>query len=256
VLAQICNLKQFLDTCPTSDPVYATIKNDFVIRKDGALASEPTCQAPVSQMPIDQVSDELLLALSLRTIYYLQSSAQLPWTSTTLYQWLHDKVTGIDIVSTGRDSCCYKNAEDGKTYFNVRSYANAGGNNREWWRTPAGVLARIGVIAHERRHADGNGFPHVGCCKDGPGACDQEYNENNLSPYGIQYWLGKRIVDGTLYTGYSCFAPSDAKTFKQAVRSSANVEVSRFCTNAPPILDDANNPAGSCQEFCGTRVKQ
>jgi hypothetical protein len=42
----------------------AAHRNDrrFVVRKDGA----------VSQMPIDQVSDELLLALTLRTHYYLQ----------------------------------------------------------------------------------------------------------------------------------------------------------------------------------------
>jgi hypothetical protein len=257
VLAQICNLELFLDTCPTSDPAYATIKKDFVIRKDGVLASEPTCQEPVSHMQLDQVSDELLVAITLRTIFYLRSSTRLPWTSKTFYHWLHEKVTGINIVSTGPDSCCGPIGDDGKNYLDVRSYANGGHDEREAWRGPWGVMARIGLIGHERRHADEDGFNHVSCCTAGAGACDQEYNERNLSPYGIQYWLAKRLVDGTIYTGFSCFPPLDAKAFKEYQRLVANGEATRFCTNAPPNLDDTNNPVGQCRrQFCGTKVKQ
>jgi hypothetical protein len=43
-----------------------------VLRRSMTIASKPSCSEPVSQMPIDQVSDELLLALGLRTLYYLQ----------------------------------------------------------------------------------------------------------------------------------------------------------------------------------------
>jgi hypothetical protein len=57
---QICILQRFLDTCPASNSASATIKNDFVVRKDGAVASEPSGSDPVSQMPIDQVSEELI----------------------------------------------------------------------------------------------------------------------------------------------------------------------------------------------------
>jgi hypothetical protein len=260
VLAQICNLEQFLDTCPTSDPAYATIKKDFVIRKDDVLASEPTCQEPVSQMPRDQVSDELLVAIALRTIFYLRSSARLPWTSKTFYHWLHEKVTGINITSTGGDACCGPIDGDGRNYFYIRSYVTSGGPlTKDTWRSPAGVLARIALIAHERRHADGKEYNHVSCCHcctDNTEACDQEYKESNLSPYAIQYWLGKRIVDGTIYTGYSCSAPSVAESFKQNVRNFANADISHFCTKAPHELDDANNPAGPCPKFCRTKVKQ
>ena len=48
----------------------------------------------------------------------------------------------------------------------------------------------ITLMMHERRHGDG--FGHVQCCTaqgtNVTAACDQTYDESNISPYGLQYW--------------------------------------------------------------------
>jgi hypothetical protein len=112
---------------------------------------------------------------------------------STLYDWLKAGVGGINITSTGLDQCCNSGFGDGRSYFNVRAKDDF---NRNWLRSWVGISEFIGLMMHERRHADPGGYPHTGCCTAGPNACDQEYNEANLSPYGIQWWLRRQCIEG------------------------------------------------------------
>jgi hypothetical protein len=101
-------------------------------------------------------------------------------------------------------------------------------------------------MMHERRHADPGGYAHVGCCSVGANACDQEYNEANLWPYGIQWWLRRQWIEGGLYTGYGCLSATEVNDIKNFLRSTNNGQRIRFCQNKPPILTDANDPVGGC----------
>jgi hypothetical protein len=84
---KICNIKSFLEKCPTLDPMYSQIRKDFVIRREGVVVGDVTCVGPISQLPIAQYTDELIVLQTLRTIYYLDKGrhGHLPWTSGTLY---------------------------------------------------------------------------------------------------------------------------------------------------------------------------
>ncbi len=248
--AEVCNIKQFLDACPTSDPALDIIRNDFTIRKDGVIVN-PVCPKPISQLTTAQYTDELIVLQALRTIYYLDlgQSGHLPWTSGTLYDWLKQKINGINITTTGPDQCCSNSFGDGKMYFNVRAKNDV---TRDWQRGWIGMSELIGLLMHERRHLDGTGFPHLCApCAAGAGACDQQYDETNLSPYGIQWWLRKKWVEGGLYTGYSCLGTKEVADIKNFLRGMDNSERNRYCTNPPPLLTDANNPVEHCRLLCG-----
>src|SRR5438552_18751349 len=68
---KICNIKTFLEKCPTLDPAYSQIRKDFVIRREGVVVADVTCMGPISQIPIAQYTDELIVLQTLRTIYHL-----------------------------------------------------------------------------------------------------------------------------------------------------------------------------------------
>ncbi len=168
----------------------------------------------------------------------------MPWTPGTLYDWLKATIGGINISSTGPDQCCSGGFDDGRSYFNVRAKDDY---NRNWLRSWVGISEFIALMMHERRHADPGGYPHAGCCPAGPNSCDQEYNEGNLSPYGIQWWLRRQWIEGGLYTGYACLSAAEVNDIKNFLRNTANQQGGlRFCQNVPPILTDANNPVGGC----------
>src|SRR5262245_49256995 len=83
--ASIDNIEQFLDKCPNGDPVYATLRGDFEIRRDGVVVGAIPCAEPVSTMPLSQYTDELIAVQGLRTLYYMDlgRSGHLPWTPGT-----------------------------------------------------------------------------------------------------------------------------------------------------------------------------
>ena len=60
---------------PTSDPAYSQIRNDFIIRREGVVVTDVPCQEPISQIPIAQYTDELIVLQALRTIYYIDKGA-------------------------------------------------------------------------------------------------------------------------------------------------------------------------------------
>ncbi len=184
----ITNIDTFLEQCPTSDPAISQILSDFTIKKDGVEVSDFNCVEPISGLPIEQYTNELILLQGLRTIYYLDKgrTGHLPWTPSSLYDWLKSKVGGFNISSTTTyDHCCGLWA-DGTRYFTIR---DADESNRELDRSWRGIAGNIALMMHEARHVDG--FPHTGCCPVGGSGCDQRYDETDLSPYGIQYWLFK-----------------------------------------------------------------
>ena len=248
---KICNIKEFLDECPTLDPVSSQIRNDFVIRREGVVVADIPCPSvSISHVPIAQYTDELIVLQALRTIYDLDKgrSGHLPWTPGTLYDWLKLGIQGINISATGPDQFVGNSFGDGRSYFNVRAKNDT---TREWQRSWIGMAELIALIMHERRHADPGGYPHTSCCSVGANGCDQEYNEANLSPYGIQWWLRRQWIEGGLYTGYSCLSKAEVNDIKTFLRNTANQERARYCQNPPPLLTDANNPVGPCSVWCG-----
>ncbi|HJT16640.1 MAG TPA: hypothetical protein VJ853_04605, partial [Thermoanaerobaculia bacterium] len=237
--AQIRNIGAFLQQCPDRDPAYSEIAADFQILHNGGPVSEPQCTEPISAMPISQYTDALIIRQGLRVMYYMDRghSGHLPWTSGTLYDWMRTKLGGFNIVDgTVGGYCCM--------LFNGRRFmvlGNADDFNRDFDRNWPGIAGNIDFYAHEARHVDG--FPHVSCCGI-PNGCDATFDPSNLSPYGIQWWLNRLWLDGTINVGYECLPAADAAAATQWFVLGLNEQYrSRFCTN-PPAIVSAPNPAG------------
>jgi hypothetical protein len=235
------DLAGFLDTCPTGDPAYSQIRNDFKLRREGALVGDVPCSGPISSLPVSQYTDELIVLQGLRTIYYMDRgrSGHLPWTSGTLYDWMVSKIGGINI-SSGGSYCCQE--IDGETYIVIGQQDDF---NRDFDRTWRGISGNIGLYAHETRHVDG--FPHVSGCGI-PNGCDQTYDETNLSPYGIQWWLNANWLSGNLRVGFSCLDPSEVLDTANWHLSAANSFRDRFVDTKPPELTMPQQPGGPCQQ--------
>jgi hypothetical protein len=86
-----------LDTCPQRDPAYFQIRSDFEIRRNGVPVQEILCSEPISQLPISQYTDELIVVQGLRAVFYTDlGSTPLPWApGMTLYDWMKSKSAGI-----------------------------------------------------------------------------------------------------------------------------------------------------------------
>jgi len=245
-ICYITNIDAFLEQCPTNDPAFSQILSDFTIKKDGIDVTGYSCVEPVSALPIANYTDELILLQGLRTIYYMDKdrSQHLPWTSLTLYDWLKSQVAGFNIDSRATHSNCCSSWPDG-LYINLITSDDSGREHDKSW---LGIAGNIGLLMHEARHVDG--FHHTSCCPVGSAACDQRYDETNLSPYGIQYWLEKSWLDGTLHTGFTCLSSSRINSIKNWLRGAANKRINRFCEDPPPYLDDSNNMLPPCDLSC------
>jgi hypothetical protein len=235
-----------LSTCPQHDPVYSQIRSDFEIRRNGVLVQDIPCSEPISQLPISQYTDELIVVQGLRAVFYMDlGSTPLPWApGMTLYDWMKSKMAGINISDTaGNSSCC--EMLDGKRFFTLKAQDDSNRNFDRGWR---GISGNIDLYAHELRHLDG--FPHVSCCGISNG-CDQTYDETNLSPYGIQWWLNAHWLTGALYVGFSCLAPTQINEIADWHVNAANSFRSRFCDNKPPLLMRPAMPGGQCRSLAG-----
>ena len=241
--ASIDDLQEFLDTCPTLDPVYEQIRGDFDIRRNGVLVGDIPCSEPISGLRVSQYTDELIVLQGLRAIYYMDlgRSGHLPWTSSTLYEWMKSKIGGINLSDTAGGSYCCETYDD-RLHIVVKVQDDF---NRDFDRTWQGISGNIGLYMHETRHVDG--FPHVSGCGI-PNGCDQTYDETNLSPYGIQWWLEAHWLTGELYVGFSCLDSSDVQEIANWHLSGANSFRDRFVDTKPPELTMPENPGGLCIE--------
>jgi hypothetical protein len=153
---------------------------------------------------------------------------------------MKSKMAGIDISDTSGGSACCEML-DGKLFFILQAQDDF---NRDFDRGWSGISGNIALYAHELRHVDG--FPHVSCCGI-PGGCDQTYDETNLSPYGIQWWLNAHWLTGDLYVGFSCLDPSQVADIAAWHLSATGVFRDRFCDNKPPLLTEPAMPGGECR---------
>jgi hypothetical protein len=111
-----------------------------------------------------------------------------------------------------------------------------------------GISNEIALLAHETRHepippSQNVSFQHVSCCPAGANSCDQTYQESNLAPYGVQYWLFRAWLNGQVNVGYGCMPDANTTLF---LKNTTNGYVGRFCTMAPAQVTTPANPGGTC----------
>lgn len=238
----IRNIASLLDTCPSRDPAYARIVQDLKIRRNGVVVSDIPCTEPITSLPIAQWTDELIALQAFRVMYHMDAGMtnHLPWTGGSVYAWFASKVGGVTVNDNSRiNSCC--TIYDGARFINQ---VPGDEFNRHIDRSWDGLSGNIALYLHEARHVDG--YPHVSCCGTA-GGCDQTYDERNLSPYGLQYWIGRAWLQGTINVGVSCIAASESRRILNSQLSSANGYVSRFCDTRPPTLAMPPAPGGVCR---------
>src|SRR5579883_1442948 len=240
------NLQAYIDTCPQSDPYTPIIRKDFAILRDNVAVGNIACTEPYTLMPPSQVTDELAVLQTLRFMYHMDEgrSGYLPWTQLRLYDWARSRVAGINIASSlAGGECCA--VIGGKNYIYVGSIAAvAKADNTSYdyqaayKQTMDGLAANAEFYAHEVRHTEGTGYLHVVGCPVFPSGnvygCDPTYDETNLYPYAIQFYLAKQWLSGAINLGYSCNAATQ-KAEGLAFQSLATAFIGRFVTNAPPL---------------------
>ena len=264
---EIRNIRRFLDQCPQNDPAFAQIRADFQLRRDGVIvASTPACTEPVSAMPTAGYTDELIALQALRVIYYMDlgMAGHLPWTPSTLYAWMKSKIGGIDIVAGGTSFCCeilgftpppppppgtpvpgLPPPIPSSAYF--IAIASEDDFNREFDKGWPGISGNIDLIAHEVRHRDG--FPHTSCCGIS-GGCDQTFDAADLSPYGVQWWLNRAWLDGTINVGMSCLPPAELQAATTWFSGGLNSQfASRFCEHSPAAVPIPAVVGGACSDL-------
>ena len=242
----ITNIEKFLETCPGSDPATSTILSDFEIRRENVKASFIPCTQPISKLPLKDYTDQLILLQALRVIYYMDRgmSGHLPWTKGTVYDWLKAKVHGFNITDqeTAAARCCGQ--IDGKLFVTMKPLGNDD-FNRDRRRVWIGLQGLVALIGHERRHADGIG--HVTC--KGSDNMDQSYDEKNLSAFGVQWWLTRAWLNGTINIGLGCLAKEKIDEIAEWHLSEAKGwREGRFCDSLPPVLTKPALVGGKCNE--------
>ena len=240
------SLQSFLDSCPQNDRNNSVIRRDFQILRDGMPVGDVACREPYTKLPMAQVTDELTITQALRFAYYMDlgRSEYLPWTPLRVYDWFKSRLAGFNIDTSLKNgvaaSCCV--TINGRRYISEATIPDD--LNRRYRQTLEGLAAQVALIAHETRHTDG--YRHVGCCGT-QGACDQSYDEKNLSPFGIQYYLAKQWLTGGINLGYSCGPKMRAK-LGNAFLQLVNAFQSSFCDTKPPVLSIPPAPGGACMK--------
>ncbi len=241
----IVHIARLVDQCPTNDPAYRQIRADFQIRRGGVPSGELACTEPISRMPLALLTEELIYVQALRVLYYMDRGrgGYLPWTSLRMYDWMKSKIAGINIMplpGAAAGVCCQQ--LEGRTFIALNTLDAA---NRDAARRWQGLSGRLGLVAHEARHVDG--FPHATCCES-PN-CDQTYNERNLSPIGIQNWLWRALLAGTINVGAYCDFGHNVAEMASFLLTAANVSNGprSFCDVKPPQVSALpEKPGGAC----------
>jgi len=244
----IKNANAFVTQCPTTDPAYNTIRQDFAFLSDGAADNVAvTCTEPFSTVPVAQLTDELLAIQSLRLIYYMSqgTAGKLPWTTQSLYDWMKSSVAGINFhAQPGLSACC--DVIGGKRYIITSRKDAASRDQYRNWNLLSGWVA---LFVHEARHVSGPG--HVNGCPEFPNpsdplACDATYDLNNLGSYGVQYWLYSGWATGYINVGIGCASTTQAFDNVSWAAGSANIYLTRFVTNPPPAVGTPTPYGGPC----------
>lgn len=250
---QIQDLQGFLDRCPKNNPRYPVIKQALVIKHidssgyllpDIDIDSIP-CYEPISSMSLSDYSDTLSIVKAYEIMDAMDAGMMLhlPWTPGTFFDWFVSGIRGVVINEAATNSgCCL--SWDNKNFFislpKIDDYA------KMMDKDLFGILNIIADgFAHERRHADGNGFPHVSC-NGGPSINDSTYDVNNLSAFGVAYWMWKSFLD-RINLGINGLESSKAQDFLNNLRLAANGLQDRFCDIKPPTLSltpESGGPAG------------
>jgi hypothetical protein len=248
ILTGIHDASTFVSRCPTNDPAYTTIRQDFELRSDGPLSTVSiTCTEPYTTTPIDQLTDELLAMQTFRMVYYLSqgTAGKLPWTTLSFYDWMKSEIAGVNFhAEAGLSACC--EIINGKKYMIISRKA---ASSRDFYRDWDFVSGWMALFAHEARHASGPG--HVNGCPafplpTDPVGCDATYDLSNLGSYGVQYWLFAGLATGSINVGIGCAPAATAESLASSAARSANLYLTQFVTNAPPSVTATTPYGGPC----------
>jgi len=250
---QILNIDEFLERCPTNDPIYDQIRDDFEIRRHERLIGSIACSEPISSIPISEYTTVLVVLQTLRTIYYMDNgrSGHLPWTGGTFYDWMKSRIDGINILQESANPGFNRIGD--KLFLNIPARDNNNRNSAREWR---GISGNIGFYAHEIRHLDGLGHVNGSCPQcPFPNQCDQDYDEARLSTFGTQWWLNKAWLAGGINVGVACLSENRVDEIASFHLNHANFTWRRrFCGNQPPWLEIPDNPGGECSD--GSSIEQ
>jgi hypothetical protein len=250
VVTGIAAIQDFLEQCPTTDPAYALITRDFELLVNGRPSTtQINCSGPMSTLPIDQLTDELIAWQALRTAYYMSQGTKgiLPWTSMALYDWMSSNVDGINIKTTpGALYCC--DHINGKRYISTSRLDEL---SRKFNRTWEGIGGTLRYFAHEMRHADPGAPMHVNGCHawplpTDPLGCDASYDLNNLGSYGLDYWLAWSWSTGYLNIGIGCSQEATAEEYARLEADGANVTRTSFVRGVPAFVVPMPPYGGPC----------
>ena len=95
----ITDIVTFLKACPTNDPIYPLIRQNFELRLDGAVITSPIeCVEPILTAPVSVNTDMLTAVQAFRTAYYMSIGTEgyLPWTPVGLYDWMAANIAGVN----------------------------------------------------------------------------------------------------------------------------------------------------------------
>lgn len=245
VLSDIHDPHAFMDVCPNSDPAYDAIRHDFHLLNDGVPSAVAVICAD-SYTATPTLTDELALMQTLRMVYYMSrgSAGKLPWTSSSLYDWLTSQIAGVNFhAADGSSYCC--DYVDGRPYVGI----TRGKLAILVWRDWATMLGAVALLAHEARHVRGPG--HLTGCPEfplptDPFGCDATYDPQNPGSYGIQYWLYAGWATGAINIGIGCLPAGDAQAGAMTAAAMANSYIGRFVSNPPPPIAPAAPYGGVC----------
>lgn len=236
----------FATHCPTDDPAFAVVQQDFVLLSDGVPSTTPiACTNPYSTT--SPVTEELMEWQALRLMYTMSpgTAGKLPWTNLSLYDWLKAQIAGIDIHTAAGNSACCETINGKRYFFTTRKDAATLLLYRDW----LGLSGWIGLVMHEARHVTGPGHT-TGCpsfpLPSDPAGCDATYDLQNLGSYGVQYWFFSSIALGTFSVGIGCLPSATAQSYATSAANSANGYPNRFVTNAPPRVTATTPYGGPC----------
>ena len=250
ILTAIRDHDAFLDQCPQNDSVYARIRQDFEVRRDDEVVTDPiVCSEPVSEMTEDRETTYPLQSFqTFRLAYYMNDGTEgrLPWTHKSLYDWMASNVAGVNYkTAPGNGYCC--DVIDGKLYISRPLTWSSGGETGPaiFPFTGYPVLGTLAFFVHEARHADDDDPGHVsGCLGPGRPACDATYDPSNLGGYGVHYWMHAGLATGYLNVGIGC--SERASRYVEQAEWGANVLVKRFITDPPPQVVPQPPYGGPC----------